>query len=324
MLALRLATSLRGAALRGCAARRLVAPAASALSRPRCAWSGREQERRRAPDGVLYTLDEFREYYGGGSDADGVAYEHWEGAKHWDHKLTKLIAAAPNERELLGLHEQWRGGFNDIHVATTWHHLGKLRRRAKGRREPPSRLEPLREDTLKMLPQLRARSVASTAYGLACAVGASRPPWTELWAGLGAAGQELAGDMEPQNLSNTAWAFATARHAAPALLDALAAEAAPQLGEFNPQNLSNTAWAFATAQHAAPSLFGVGSPFAAACADASFNSVDLRQLHQWQQWRDDTCRSLSAAEQWPPLPAALRERCAEAVGAAACAPLKVK
>ena len=90
----------------------------------------------------------------------------------------------------------------------------------------------------------------------------------------------------------------------------MAAEATPRLGEFTPQALANTAWAFATAGYAAPSLFGVGSPFAAACADASFNRVDLTQLHQWQQWRDDTCRSLPAAEQWSPLPAALRERCA--------------
>jgi len=44
-----------------------------------------------------------------------------------------------------------------------------------------------------------------------------------------------------------AWAFATAGHAAPALLDAIATTAAPRLREFNPQDLANTAWAFAAA-----------------------------------------------------------------------------
>ena len=47
-------------------------------------------------------------------------------------------------------------------------------------------------------------------------------------------------DFTPQNLANTAWAYATAGHAAPVLLDALAVEAARRgLREFNPQNRSS-------------------------------------------------------------------------------------
>jgi hypothetical protein len=61
-------------------------------------------------------------------------------------------------------------------------------------------------------------------------------------------------DFNPQGLSNTAWAYATAQHAAPALLDAIAAEAARQVRDFKPQELTNTAWAYAKAQHAAPAL----------------------------------------------------------------------
>jgi hypothetical protein len=61
-------------------------------------------------------------------------------------------------------------------------------------------------------------------------------------------------DFNPQELSNTAWAFATAGHVAPALLNAIAAEAAGRVREFNQQELTNTAWAFATAGHAAPAL----------------------------------------------------------------------
>jgi hypothetical protein len=61
-------------------------------------------------------------------------------------------------------------------------------------------------------------------------------------------------DFTFQELANTAWAYATAQHAAPALLDAIAAEAARQVRDFKPQELTNTAWAYAKAQHAAPAL----------------------------------------------------------------------
>ena len=62
-------------------------------------------------------------------------------------------------------------------------------------------------------------------------------------------------ELHPQDLANTAWAFATAGHAAPALFDAIGEEAAGRVRDFKPQELSNAAWAFATAGHAAPALF---------------------------------------------------------------------
>ena len=40
--------------------------------------------------------------------------------------------------------------------------------------------------------------------------------------------------------ANTAWAFATASHRAPRLLDAVAREAARRADEFNAQELGNT------------------------------------------------------------------------------------
>ena len=73
-----------------------------------------------------------------------------------------------------------------------------------------------------------------------------------------AIGKEAAGrvrDFKPQELANTAWSFATAGHAAPALFDAIGMEAIGRVGEFKPQELSNTALAFAKAGHAAPTLF---------------------------------------------------------------------
>lgn len=72
--------------------------------------------------------------------------------------------------------------------------------------------------------------------------------------------------FNPQELSNLAWAFATNEHDAPQLFDALAAATKPNVSKFNPQNLAITAWAFATADHSAPSLFD-------ALADAGTQTV---------------------------------------------------
>ena len=59
---------------------------------------------------------------------------------------------------------------------------------------------------------------------------------------------------EPQNLANMAWAYATAGHAAPALLDAIAEAAATRAARVHAAGPLNTAWAYATAGHAAPAL----------------------------------------------------------------------
>jgi hypothetical protein len=83
-------------------------------------------------------------------------------------------------------------------------------------------------------------------------------------------------DFNPQNLANTAWAFATAGHAAPALLDAIAAEAVRSgLGDFKPQALANTAWAFATVGHAAPALLDA---IAAAAVRSGLRGFNLQNL----------------------------------------------
>ena len=85
----------------------------------------------------------------------------------------------------------------------------------------------------------------------------SKPPWVELLDGLSEEAQGRLRDFDLQGLANTAWAFATAGHAAPALFDAIAEEAQrnERLRDFDSQSLINTAWAFATINHAAPDLF---------------------------------------------------------------------
>ena len=93
-------------------------------------------------------------------------------------------------------------------------------------------------------------------------------------------------DFKPQEMANTVWSFATAGRAAPALFDAIAAEAARHVRDFNPRDLANTAWAFAVAD-ALPidsSLFD--QRFACRCEALAheFSAEHLRQLHQWRLW----------------------------------------
>ena len=49
------------------------------------------------------------------------------------------------------------------------------------------------------------------------------------------------GLFKPQNLANTAWAFATMRHSDEELCEALARAAEQRVGYFNVQELANTA-----------------------------------------------------------------------------------
>ena len=53
-------------------------------------------------------------------------------------------------------------------------------------------------------------------------------------------------DFNPQELANTAWAFATLGQVDAELFMTLAREAEWRMGNFNPQAIANTAWAFAT------------------------------------------------------------------------------
>jgi len=64
----------------------------------------------------------------------------------------------------------------------------------------------------------------------------------------------------------TAWAFASAGHAAPAMFDALAEAATPRARECSGQAIANLAWAYATARHASPSLYSALASMAASRA----------------------------------------------------------
>ena len=176
------------------------------------------------------------------------------------------LAAAPLIRELrsvealLEAHRAHRSAYREGALGASWSALSKLVRRDRvGQRllEGPS-LEPLVEHTLRTLPTMGARYVANTAHGVAATERATRWRGSDaLWNALTVRATSMArgGDFNAQDLAITAWAYATAGHASPALFDALALASIARVGEFKQQNLANTAWAYATAGHASPALF---------------------------------------------------------------------
>ncbi len=288
------------------------------MTHPRADWESAEVERRRDVDGKLYTLAEFRDFYaqfpqvdGSSSDVNGVAYQHWSDAKHWDHKMTKEIKAEKSIDSLLALHREFYDALNYIHLSTLWHRLGAIDKSQRLRRSP-ARLDALREHTLDTMPQFGAQALSNISLSLARAGLSRKPPWPELWTAIAQEAQGRVGEFKEQHLSNTAWAFATAGHKAPALFEAIAQQAQGRVGEFVPQALSNTAWAFAVADARCDALFG-GPQFVQACERQGKsllgNRPHLTQLEVWRQWRD-VCSA--DGRSWPTLPAPLLAACQQA------------
>lgn len=112
-------------------------------------------------------------------------------------------------------------------------------------------------------------------------------------------------EFAPQNLSNMAWAYATAMHASLKLFAALAAEASDRLDELNSQDLANMAWAFAVFDYPSGAQLFNKTQFAKRCDEhvGEFTSASLAQLHQWELWREER------GNQWPSLAPKLRARC---------------
>jgi len=171
--------------------------------------------------------------------------------------LNGLLTKTTTARELLELHAQYGSAFNHVNLATCWSRLGRVR--AGGERrwllsDDGARLIALREQTSEHVRMFGARGVGNTAHALA-KLALRGAAWTSLWNEIERAARARRSEFDPQSLANTAWAFATAGHAAPALLEAIAEESTGRVHEFTPQALANTAWAVATAGRAAPALF---------------------------------------------------------------------
>ena len=129
-----------------------------------------------------------------------------------------------------------------------------------------------------------------------------------------------------QSLVSMLWSYAVLGYTPPELFRPIAATVRERLPELSPQGLANVAWAYAVADVDGPeidALFGDGA-FVDRCAvvigeakayssEGSSAHEHLRQLHQWQLWRDwKARRSGATTDAWPPLPEKMREQCATA------------
>ena len=141
--------------------------------------------------------------------------------------LNGLLINLTSARELLELHQQYGTSFNHINLATCWSRLGRVR--AADRRwlqsDDGARLSALREQTNRQLTTFEPRAVSGTSHALA-KLSLRGAAWASLWNEIERAAFARSSKFKPQELANTAWAFATAGHAAPALIDAIAEEAA--------------------------------------------------------------------------------------------------
>ena len=68
----------------------------------------------------------------------------------------------------------------------------------------------------------------------------------KLFAALARAAERRLSDFNPQDVANTAWAFAAVKYQDEKLFSALARASERRLSKFNGQGLANTAWALAT------------------------------------------------------------------------------
>ena len=118
--------------------------------------------------------------------------------------------------------------------------------------------------------------MANIAHAFAKAGLVGSGPYQNVWTALTEVVCRHLGDLNGQGLSNTAWAFAKGRQAAPELFPGISAELVSRgLGDFKEQELSNMAWAFATAGHVSPDLFNAISAEAVRRGLGGFNEQNL-------------------------------------------------
>ena len=192
-------------------------------------------------------------------------------------QLTSYLGHARDLPELLCLHQAHGARFNGFHVAAFWSRFKKLSRGELGGLS--NRLEPVCEQTVRMLPELDARQVANIAHAFAKSRLVGGGPYQGVWMALEEVARRRLGDFKEQELSNTAWAFATAGHASAELFNAISATVVRRrLGDLDPQHLSNMVWAFATAGHASAELFNAVSTEVVRRRLGNFNPQDLSSM----------------------------------------------
>ena len=188
-------------------------------------------------------------------------------------QLTAKINNAKNPSELLRLHLDYGSAFDAIHISVFWNRIKKLAGRPRSLeramfQKKSSEFAPFCALTGELLPDIHARGLSMIAHSLATAGLHGGQPWALVWETLLPHTVAKLDAFNPQELANTAWAFATAGQRASQLFDALAAEVVQRsLSDFNEQALSNIVWAFATAGHLAHPLFDAVAIEAAARLD---------------------------------------------------------
>jgi len=174
--------------------------------------------------------------------------------------------------EVLAAHEEHRNRYRPLQLAESWLALGQIVRHdeleQQQLRRCPIVLEELTAHTVEAARTLQPCHLPRAALGMAqlqrVADNALWRPSAALWSSLAARGVEVVAEFTPAQLVETAAAFAKARSPAPALHQALAAEATRRLlgaegtggasGELSPEQISTMAWAHASAGHADPAL----------------------------------------------------------------------
>jgi hypothetical protein len=202
-------------------------------------------------------------------------------------QLTYEITRSNSSEQLLILWAEHQGDFNTLHISAFWNRLGKLVRYSRAEqtwvRSNGKAMAPVREHTLRMLPELGPRSLSNTAHGLASARMWSRPPWSAVWETMAVCASNQSAQYQPQNLANLAWAYATVGHPAPHLFRMIERESKGRVGEFAAQGLTNLVWAFASVGHAAPDLFEAVAAHATANI-SQFSNTQVRASRGWGVW----------------------------------------
>ena len=165
--------------------------------------------------------------------------------------------------------------FNNVNLATSINRLGRLtgpQGRVDSSDARVQKLLNLAAERIAAEPGgWDARELTNTAHGVARM---RYYPAGDLLAPIASAACARIGSFSPQQLANLAFAYGSARVAAPALFDAVASAAAARVGEFSPFQLANLAWAFAKANVAAPALYAA----IARAAPASVDKLSPQQL----------------------------------------------
>jgi len=172
-----------------------------------------------------------------------------QGIMMQSRKLNQDIIAAAKSRDditLVRLVESWWSEFDAVNAATAFRSLLMLHHSSNKRSEVLRILE--KEISERHMPAFGARQCANTLHALAKAKRSHSASILLLQLLLERVA-ELVHDLNPQDISNIMWAFATLELEAEPLkelVSLLAAQALSVHRDFNPQSISNTLWAFAT------------------------------------------------------------------------------